>query len=237
MFPPKTPGIKDDTLPSSLGGCTAITPKNGRALTVLPHGNSIVPPCGSTGKISKSTSGSSSGSTPLPGPISFQAKFCRNRMSSTLTDKRSPGCAPSIAIGPVRMCGPISDAVVATISRWSDSIPKRSRSFGIRSSPLETVLTTTTSPGFTVTTAGKCGSKKPQCVVAGEAGRFMGLAIGPIFATESGVRHAFTQQRYIRTGRRPSENDAGNMNRACYHISVFDRRFGPPDLLWLLCQR
>lgn len=97
MFPPKVPGGMTDWARAPAGQ-TPIVPKNGASGIAMSSRMWATRPC-ERSKIRRYASGKSSGSKPSPGRIAVHAHPCV-WMSRISTTSVSPGCAPSMAIGP-----------------------------------------------------------------------------------------------------------------------------------------
>ena len=147
-----------------------MTPKNGLSGRSLPHGSFATIALRSMAMCSSRLSGKSSGSVPTSGRMTLRPQSVRSRMSLMRTSSTSPGCAPSMRIGPVRMWAlPSCFSVSWTACRsggTSNSLP------GSAPGALATRQSTSTvSPDATVMTGGMAGSKCPQCTVSGVLGR------------------------------------------------------------------
>ena len=122
-LPPIARGISEVMRPQAGGGATPITPKNGLSGRSSPQGIRPVMRSRSSGILISLTSWKSSGRVPASGLIMFQPQSCRSWMSRISTSSTSPGSAPSIAIGPVRMCpGSIRSFLACTVVEFGRNV-------------------------------------------------------------------------------------------------------------------
>src|SRR5579863_3184713 len=92
--------------PSASGGATPMLPKNGRSGISIRSEKRATIRRSSSGMILIREYGNSSGRNPAPGRKPLYAYGTASRIAWILTSSVSPGSAPSIKIGPVRMWPP-----------------------------------------------------------------------------------------------------------------------------------